>query len=122
MAKIPVVTGLLGFLLVSPQLVAMDEPVPDMAVAIGAASGSVTGQVQNRAVGTSGVPVEGTPGRGKGSYVIDTGMSMLQRCRGGLLEVHREVQLVERRWGVGPARGQAQGLNHSTRTGHHWSS
>lgn len=61
---------------------AVDEPVPDMGVAIGAHRDSVMDQVQSRAVGRLGVPVEGIPGRGKETLVIDTGTSMLQRCRG----------------------------------------
>ena len=79
--KIPVVTEATGFLLVPPEPVKVDEPVPDMAVATGVPLDSVRGQVQNRGVGRLGVPVEGIPGRSKETRVIDTGMSMPQRCR-----------------------------------------
>ena len=78
-AKIPMVPG---FLLVPLQAVGVDKPVPDMAVAIGAVRGSVTGQAQNRAVGKSGDLVEGIPHRGKETRATDTGTSTLLRCRG----------------------------------------
>lgn len=71
-----------GFLLVPPQLVGVDELVLGMAVAIGAARGSVTGRAQNRVVDRLGVLVEGIPGRSRETRVTDTGRSMPQRCRG----------------------------------------
>jgi hypothetical protein len=59
-AKIPMAAG---FLLGPSQVVGVDGPVPDMAVAIGAVRGSAMGQAQNLVVGKSGVPVEGIPRR-----------------------------------------------------------
>ena len=77
--KIPMVPR---FLLVPLQVVGADKPVPDMAVAIGVVRDSAKGQGQNRAVGKSGVPVEGTPRRGKEIRVTDIGTSMPQCCKG----------------------------------------
>lgn len=59
----------------------VDEPVPDMAVAIEEVRGSVKGQAQNQAVGRQGVLVESIPGRSKEIRATDTGTSMLQRCK-----------------------------------------
>ena len=77
--KIPMVVG---FLSVPPWTAGADKQGPGMAAAIGVAHGSVTGQAQNRTVGKSGVPVEGTPRRDKEIRVTDTGTSTLQRCKG----------------------------------------
>lgn len=59
----------------------MDEVVPDTVVAIGGVRGSAMGLVQDRVMGKLGVPVENIPGRGKETYLTDTGTNMLQRCR-----------------------------------------
>ena len=71
-----------GFLPIPPWTAGVDRPVPDMAVAIGVVRDSAKGQGQNRAVGKSGVPVEGTPRRGKEIHVTDIGTSMPQCCKG----------------------------------------
>lgn len=60
----------------------MDEPVPDMGVAIGAARDNVMGRAQNQAMGRLGFHVEGIPRRSKETRVIDTGKSILQHHRG----------------------------------------
>jgi hypothetical protein len=79
--KVPVVTESLGLLLAPPRLVGVNEPVPDMAVAIGEVRGNAKGQAQNQAADKQGVLVEGIPGRSKEIRATDTDTSTLQRCK-----------------------------------------
>lgn len=71
-----------GILLVPPGVVGVDEPVPDMAVAIGAVHGSVVCQAKNPAVGKLGPPVQGIPRRGTERRVTGTGTNMPLHYRG----------------------------------------